>query len=149
MWPVLSSIFNSCDYDDAQEERAYFCVFSFFCVCPHCAICFGKSFNVTSVIKHFQQLWLWKSIRRWSMFFFFYSLYCWGSSSGVPTVLYASSVLGPNSRFGIRIRSIVFPCTFSIALTSVSSTISIALTSEHSQLYFHVQCTFSNALRSG
>ena len=47
---------------------------------------------------------------------FFYSV-C--PRSGVPTVLYASSVLGPNSRFGIRIRSIVFPCTFSIALTSV------------------------------
>ena len=110
-----------------KRKGHVFCVFSFFCVCPHCAICFGKSFNVTSVIKHFQQLWLWKSIRRWSMFFFFYSLYCWGNSSGVPTVLYASSVLGPNSRFGIRIRSIVFPCTFSIALTSVQS-----------QLYPHV-----------
>ena len=51
-----------------KRKGHVFCVFSFFCVCPHCAICFGKSFNVTSVIKHFQQLWLWKSILRWSMF---------------------------------------------------------------------------------
>ena len=41
--------------------------------------------------------------------------------NSVPTVLHASSILGPNSRFGIRIRSIVFPCTFSILLTSVST----------------------------
>ena len=109
--------------------------------------CFGGFVNVTSVIKNFQPVWLWKSARKNNMFFVCF-LFC-VSHSGGPTVLYASSVLGPNSRFGIRIRSIVFPCTFSIALTSVSSTISIALTSEHSQLYFHVQCTFSIALRSG
>ena len=112
-----------------------------------CSLCPALSpilSNVTTVIKNFQQGSLWRSA--WRCFWCVFFSVC---GRGVPTVLYASSVLGPNSRFGIRIRSIVFPCTFSIALTSVSSTISIALTSEHSQLYFHVQCTFSIALRSG
>ena len=87
--------------------------------------CFGGFVNVTSVIKNFQPVWLWKSARKNNMFFVCF-LFC-VSHSGGPTVLYASSVLGPNSRFGIRIRSIVFPCTFSIALTSIQS-----------QLYSHV-----------
>ena len=63
------------------------------------------------------------------------SLFCVShTGGGGPTVLYASSVLGPNSRFGIRIRSIVFPCTFSIALTSIQS-----------QLYSHVLYILSRA----
>ena len=124
----------------------FLCVFFLLCVSPLCYMlwqvfqcnqCYQAFSTAMTLIKH-------KKVKH------VFSILCIVRAAAVvPTVLYASSVLGPNSRFGIRIRSIVFPCTFSIALTSVSSTISIALTSEHSQLYFHVQCTFSIALRSG
>ena len=102
----------------------YICLYPFsihICISGLCSLCPAVSPmlpNVTSVIKN-----LWKSARTYFLCVFYFVC----PRSGVPTVLYASSVLGPNSRFGIRIRSIVFPCTFSIALTSVQS-----------QLYPHV-----------
>ena len=93
---------------------------------PQCPQCFSKcnqcyqEFSTDMNVK-----------RRRYFLCLFYSVssqqHQWWCGGGVPTVLYASAVLGPNSRFGIRIRSIVFPCTFSIPLTSVQS-----------QLYSHV-----------
>ena len=61
-----------CDALYLSQSIFYSHSFLVYVLCvPQCPHCFAGSVNVTSVIKHFQQLWLWKSARRWTCFFLF------------------------------------------------------------------------------
>ena len=106
---------------------------------PQCLHCFGGFVNVTSVIKNFQQLWLWKRARKSSVFLCVLYFVCptlvvvaplcymlrrfWAPTPDLASEsdqLY--SHVHSQSRWRVyNLNCIPMYCTFSVALTNVST----------------------------